>query len=285
MKNLMVLAVLVIGCGSATADDSDAPVTELDCHDAVDNDLDGYLDCADSDCLGAEGCSECGNDLVEPGEDCEPGLPPATCTTDCGSPGTRSCDGFCRWEDECVVPSETCNDVDDDCDGGTDEGLGNCECDVWVDFETDTGSVNPVDAGCGAPSNVELIADGYEGQGLSIFCSAEYSIPLGRSFRVSVRVRPEGSTGVLHSIHPDGFSLRVDHNVYIGGSALADSVGTWADGEWVLLERDVLSTASTYYFNGEPVGADEWGYGSLSDDGFGFDGSPDIDNLCIRYLD
>ena len=50
------------------------------------------------------------------------------CGTTCGSTGSRSCiatGGSCGY-DACVPPAETCNGVDDNCNGSRDEGLGAC---------------------------------------------------------------------------------------------------------------------------------------------------------------
>ncbi|MCA9618255.1 MAG: hypothetical protein KC731_04520 [Myxococcales bacterium] len=44
----------------------------------------------------------------------------ATCATACNSAGTISCDEACN--PQCVVPAETCNVVDDDCNGQCDDG-------------------------------------------------------------------------------------------------------------------------------------------------------------------
>jgi hypothetical protein len=44
------------------------------------------------------------------------------CATACGSAGARACAGG-RWG-PCGVPSESCNALDDDCDGDVDDGLG-----------------------------------------------------------------------------------------------------------------------------------------------------------------
>ncbi len=45
---------------------------------------------------------------------------PTPCTSTCGTVGKRGCGAKCRWN-KCVPPWETCNGVDDDCDGFTDE--------------------------------------------------------------------------------------------------------------------------------------------------------------------
>jgi hypothetical protein len=45
-----------------------------------------------------------------------------TCSTICGSTGTRACLGDCTF-DSCVPPAEICNGVDDDCDSAPDDGF------------------------------------------------------------------------------------------------------------------------------------------------------------------
>jgi hypothetical protein len=45
-----------------------------------------------------------------------------TCSTSCSSTGTRTCSTSCTWG-TCTPPAETCNGVDDDCDGTADEGF------------------------------------------------------------------------------------------------------------------------------------------------------------------
>ena len=65
----------------------------------------GWFDC---DANPANGC--------EAQEGCVGGQ---NCTTTCGSTGTTSCNGC---EVTCELPAETCNAIDDDCNGSCDEG-------------------------------------------------------------------------------------------------------------------------------------------------------------------
>jgi hypothetical protein len=68
--------------------------------------LDGFADC-DTDV--ANGC--------ESPVSCDEG---AACTTSCGSVGAVGCSDPCT--PSCAEPAETCNALDDDCDGTCDEG-------------------------------------------------------------------------------------------------------------------------------------------------------------------
>jgi hypothetical protein len=45
-----------------------------------------------------------------------------SCTTSCGSTGSRTCSSGCAWG-SCIAPAETCNGLDDDCDGTVDNGF------------------------------------------------------------------------------------------------------------------------------------------------------------------
>jgi hypothetical protein len=74
---------------------------------------------------------------ADDGFDCPAGST-GTCSTSCGSTGTRVCNAACAWE-ACFAPAETCNGRDDDCDTAADEG-----------FECVQGSTAACTASCGA---------------------------------------------------------------------------------------------------------------------------------------
>lgn len=57
-----------------------------------------------------------------PGMECALGDVVA-CTTECGTVGTAACTAECLVSAACNPPIETCNFIDDDCDGVTDEAL------------------------------------------------------------------------------------------------------------------------------------------------------------------
>ena len=63
----------------------------------------------DDDCNGeSDDPFECVHDATE------------SCTTSCGTAGTRRCDDACTWQ--CIPPAETCDSLDQDCNGVADEG-------------------------------------------------------------------------------------------------------------------------------------------------------------------
>ncbi|MDI7266707.1 MAG: hypothetical protein QME96_01780 [Myxococcota bacterium] len=96
-------------CGNGTVD----PGSGEGCDDGNTDDTDACL----SDCTAAS----CGDGHVWAGVETCDGDPPRPCTTACASTGMESCIG-CSWG-ECVVPAETCNALDDDCDTLTDNGF------------------------------------------------------------------------------------------------------------------------------------------------------------------
>ncbi|MBX3269376.1 MAG: hypothetical protein KF729_03900 [Sandaracinaceae bacterium] len=75
----------------------------------------------------AETCNGVDDDcdgLVDQSFECAQGVA-GTCTTGCGSMGTRTCDASCAWG-ACAPPTEVCNGLDDDCDGACDDGFACC---------------------------------------------------------------------------------------------------------------------------------------------------------------
>jgi len=72
----------------------------------------------------AETCNGADDDcdsLIDEGYTCVAGSS-GSCTSSCGSTGSRSCSGTCTWN-ACVPPAEICNGADDDCDTLVDEGF------------------------------------------------------------------------------------------------------------------------------------------------------------------
>ncbi len=60
-----------------------------------------------------------------------------SCTTSCGSTGSRLCSASCAWG-MCTPPAEICNGADDDCNGMIDDG-----------FACTPGTMGPCTTGCG----------------------------------------------------------------------------------------------------------------------------------------
>lgn len=223
------ITLSIWGCGSV---DTYVSGTESDCHDNVDNDFDGFLDCSDPDCLGVEGCSECGNGTVEPGEDCEAGQT-TTCTTECDSIGTRSCTGTCRWTESCTLPAETCNDIDEDCDGGTDEGLEGCSpCGEFYGFE---GTIDPFTS---IEGTLE-ITTGRIGQALANTGDNPEAAMLLKDpgFHTSfwLRLHP----GADETRYSNGIVIDSEGNVFWGPSSRGVLIEQVEPGSWVFVDQYV----------------------------------------------
>ena len=139
-----------------------------DCDDAIDEDFDcfpGQLDVPCTTSCGSTGTGTCTEACMAPGpEDCL--APPEACNgvdddcdtvcddgftccaglmqaclTVCGSTGTGACTDACELPgpDDCAIPAETCNGVDDDCDTVCDNGFACC-----------AGAVEGCPAACGS---------------------------------------------------------------------------------------------------------------------------------------
>ena len=126
-----------------------------DCDDAIDEDFDcfpGQLDVACATTCGSTGSGTCTEACMAPGTEecrvpaeacngaddncdtiCDDGFTCCAgrlqaCQTACGSTGTGACTDACELPgpDDCAIPVETCNGVDDDCDTVCDNGWACC---------------------------------------------------------------------------------------------------------------------------------------------------------------
>ena len=96
-------------CVATLVNDVLPPPTETDCSDGVDNDLDAFVDCFDTDCVGN---AECGFEFI-----CDDGVDnDADGATDCDDPDCTADPNACVPPMENAVPQGCENGVDDDLD-------------------------------------------------------------------------------------------------------------------------------------------------------------------------
>lgn len=148
---------VVVGClGGDDCNDLSAAVhpgaTEV-C-DGVDNDCNGAVD---------DG----------PSFSCALGSAPASCTTACGTSGTRSCTASCTFG-LCVAATETCgNGCDDDGDGMIDEG-----CVTVPPNDACSGAIALSGTGTRSDTLVSATAQASDcGTGVEVFYSVTVSVP------------------------------------------------------------------------------------------------------------
>jgi hypothetical protein len=122
---------------------------------------DGLSSCGDGVCTHDEEArtcpsdcpAVCGDGFVTHSEECEGAAIP--CRTSCDSEGRRACLS-CLLHPECIAPAESCNGVDDDCDGETDEGY-ECTPGETISCTTSCGTVGA--QRCSAACELELTCE------------------------------------------------------------------------------------------------------------------------------
>ncbi|MEM4271468.1 MAG: LamG-like jellyroll fold domain-containing protein [Candidatus Pacearchaeota archaeon] len=153
------------------------------CTDTIDNDGDGIVDCADSDCADDPACAPsqgCGNGIVEGSEQCDFGANngqygyccSASCTyqplsTYCPRTGNNYAN-HCNGYGNCVCnpvqsPETSCSDgYDNDCDGLVDSADSDCVvivqeiCNNGIDDDYDT-FTDCADSNCANDSNCQCV--------------------------------------------------------------------------------------------------------------------------------
>ena len=110
-----------------------SPESETDCSDGFDNDGDGLTDCEDPDCVSDPACDNCGNGILDAGEQCDGG---DNCT-DCSCPSGMEPNGSlgCRDPNLC---GNGVQDLGEQCDGGN-SCLSDCSCPAGMEPDDLTG--------------------------------------------------------------------------------------------------------------------------------------------------
>lgn len=131
--------------GSGSGDGTPTPTTELDCGDGEDDDIDGLIDCDDSDCICIEtDCSDGIDDDQDGLIDCDDSDCLSACVeTDCTDGLDGDGDGLLDCEDsDCI---DECSEICDDGEDNDQDGLADCSDDECYGI-----------AGCTGPYTVQL---------------------------------------------------------------------------------------------------------------------------------
>lgn len=106
-------------CGSGCQLATTACSRNENCNNGIDDDGDGRIDCADSDCDQVAPCPRCGDGLVNRDEHCDgTELDGASCSSLGFDVGTLSCSAACTFDTTACAHLEQCaNGRDDDGDG------------------------------------------------------------------------------------------------------------------------------------------------------------------------
>jgi len=197
--------------GLCEGPDPDCASAEIDCGNGVDDDMDGLVDCGDSDCAFTPACmATCGDGIVNPGEECDDG----------NAVNGDGCSNICLLEN--ITPTEVCSNlIDDDQDGLVD-------CD-------DPDCVNA--AACGATCGNGVVEAGEEcddgngtpGDGCAADCTLETVTP---ETNCTDRVDNDGD-GLVDCADPDCANVAFcmcGNGVVDPGEACDDGNNTDGDG-------------------------------------------------------
>jgi hypothetical protein len=201
---------VAIGCGSGgDCNDSSAAIHPgaSEVCDGLDNDCDGTPD---------------------DGYDCVLGSGSSSCTTSCGTPGSRACNAACAFG-PCAAAMETCgNGCDDDLDGVADDGCG------------PTAPANDTCAGA-----ITLTGRGTR-TGDTLMGATAQVTDCGTGVEVFYRVTTSGQSFVYLDTFGTGFDTRLS---YRGTSCPGSSVSC-IDDSCITLQTQlaVVVPAGTHYF-------------------------------------
>ncbi len=212
----VVLAVLLSGCALHESGDQ--------CDDDQDNDLDGAVDCADSDCLLAPACSPCGDGVLDDAEACDDGNRKdgdgcsSTCVLEkCGNgvvdPGEQCDDGNLIAGDGCDFRCTVsfCGngrfDPGEQCDDGNAVSGDGCSSRCLIESAVPAGCGNGVfdpgegcddgntrdDDGCSHLCQVEFCGDGIVQAGRGEECDGVAGTPPGELCSVNCIIQHCGN--------------------------------------------------------------------------------------------
>ncbi len=202
-----------LGDALVCSTDASASYNAVESCDDADDDCDGSTDetftslatAYDPDDVGKPKNDDCGTGVCDPGDtgvvQCDEAGTALVCSTDLTPPQT----------------SETCNDLDDDCDGETDETF----LTLLTAFnQVDVGKIKGAACGTGLcdPGNVGVVQ--CLANGTALECSTDDSPPQTTEVCNSVDDDCDGSTdeGVSTDLDGDGFASCIDCNDALGNS-------------------------------------------------------------------